>query len=48
MMVDTAGSSSMVALDCALKAIQCNDTEAAIVGGVNLLLHPNVTLLYQK
>ncbi|RZB39148.1 ketoacyl-synt, Ketoacyl-synt C, PS-DH and/or Thiolase N domain containing protein [Asbolus verrucosus] len=40
---DTACSSSMNALEHAFKAIRCGQCDSAIVGGVNILLHPGVT-----
>lgn len=38
--VDTACSSSLVALHHACRAIQAGEADCALVGGVNLLLHP--------
>lgn len=38
--VDTACSSSLVALDHAVRAINSGIVDTAIVGGVNMLLHP--------
>ena len=46
--VDTACSSSMFALDLAFSAIQNGECEAALVGGVNLLLHPNTSFQFNK
>lgn len=42
-LVDTACSSSMYALDCAFGAMRSGQCDAAIVGGSNIMLHPNVT-----
>lgn len=47
-MIDSACSSSLYALDCAFNAMRNGECDAAIVGGTNLLLHPNVTLLYGR
>ena len=47
-MIDTACSSSMYALDAAYNAMQNGECDAAIVGGTNLLLHPNVSLQFAK
>ena len=38
--VDTACSSSLVALHHACRALQTGEASAALVGGINLLLHP--------
>ncbi len=38
--VDTACSSSLVALDQAVKALESDEIDTAIVGGVNVLVHP--------
>lgn len=40
MAVDTACSSSLTALHTAIRAIQSGDCKQAIVGGVNLIVHP--------
>lgn len=38
--IDTACSSSLVALDHAVKALNSGEVDTAIVGGVNVLVHP--------
>lgn len=40
MTIDTACSSSLVALDQAVRALESGDIDTAIVGGINILLHP--------
>ncbi len=45
--IDTACSSSLVALDCALKALQSKEISMAIVGGVNLLLKPDLSQAFK-
>ena len=47
-MLDTACSSSMYALDCAFNAIRNGECEAAIIGGVNLILNPYSTLQFAR
>lgn len=46
--VDTACSGSLFALAQALNAIRTGQCEAAIVGGVNLLLKPTNSLQFHK
>ncbi|KPA18698.1 short-chain dehydrogenase [Candidatus Magnetomorum sp. HK-1] len=46
--VDTACSSSMVALDIACKALRNNDTDIALLSGVNLLALPNLFVFFTK
>jgi acyl transferase domain-containing protein len=46
--VDTACSSSLVALHRAMIAIAKGDCEQAIVGGVNVLLDPNIFISFAK
>lgn len=48
LMVDTACSSSLFALDLAFNAMRNGECDAALVGGVNLLLHPHVTLQFAR
>ncbi|HSR99742.1 MAG TPA: type I polyketide synthase, partial [Kofleriaceae bacterium] len=42
--VETGCSSSLVALDLACRALQSGDIEGALVGGVNLVLAPDVSV----
>jgi hypothetical protein len=46
--IDSACSSSMYALDAAYKSIMCGESDAAIVGGTNLLLQPYLTLQFAR
>lgn len=48
MAVDTACSSSMSALDYGYRAILTGECDSAIVGGVNLLLHPYLSLQFAR
>lgn len=45
-LVDTACSSACYALDAPFDAIRSVQCEAANIGGVNLLLHPHLTLQF--
>lgn len=47
-LLDTACSSSMYAIDLAFNALRNGECDAALVGGVNLLLHPHVTLQFAR
>ncbi|XP_053561686.1 fatty acid synthase [Bombina bombina] len=46
--IDTACSSSLLALENAFKAIHHGQCDAALVGGVNLLLKPNTSVQFMK
>ena len=46
--LDVACSSSMACLEHAYKSISSGICEAAIVGGCNLCMHPNVALNMRK
>ena len=48
LVLDTACSSSMYALDNAFTAMRNGEIDAAIIGGANLLLHPFVTLQFAR
>lgn len=45
---DTACSSSGYALDLAFNAMRNGECDSAIVGGANLLLHPNTTVQFHR
>ncbi|XP_051968369.1 fatty acid synthase-like [Xyrauchen texanus] len=46
--IDTACSSSLLALENAFNAIRYGHCDAALVGGVNLLLKPNTSVQFMK
>ncbi|XP_071781118.1 fatty acid synthase [Centroberyx gerrardi] len=46
--IDTACSSSLLALENAFQAIRHGHCDAALVGGVNLLLKPNTSVQFMK
>lgn len=47
-MIDTACSSFMYAFDAAFNAIRSGECDGALVGGTNLLLHPNTSLQFAR
>lgn len=47
-LVDTACSSSLYALDMAFSHIRSGQCDAAIVGGANLLLRPEISLNFAR
>ncbi|XP_050457757.1 fatty acid synthase-like isoform X2 [Cataglyphis hispanica] len=46
--IDTACSSSLFAMEHAFKSMRSGECDAAIVGGANLCLHPNLALLFTR
>ncbi|MER7984497.1 beta-ketoacyl synthase N-terminal-like domain-containing protein [Streptomyces noursei] len=48
MMVDTSCSSSLTTLHLAARALRAGEVDAALVGGVNLSLHPNKYLVLSQ
>lgn len=46
--IDTACSSSLLAMQQAISAMRSGQCEAAIVGGVNLLLKPTCSLQFHR
>lgn len=47
-LLDTACSSSMYALDQAFSHMRSGQCDAAIVGGVNLLLRPEISIQFAR
>jgi len=48
MVVDTACSSSLVALHTAIQSLRSGECGAALVGGVNLICHPDISVAYDQ
>ncbi|NOT89845.1 MAG: SDR family NAD(P)-dependent oxidoreductase [Lysobacter sp.] len=48
LLIDTACSSSMVALHSAVQSLRAGDCRIALVGGVNFICNPRISLAYQK
>lgn len=48
MAVDTACSSSLVAVHLAMQSLRAGETEAAIVGGVNVITNPATSVVFSK
>jgi len=46
--IDTACSSSLFALEHAYRIMRSGECDAAIVGGANLCLHPNLAFLFSR
>jgi acyl transferase domain-containing protein/enoyl-CoA hydratase/carnithine racemase/acyl carrier protein/SAM-dependent methyltransferase/ribosomal protein S18 acetylase RimI-like enzyme len=46
--IDTACSSSLVALHTAVQSLRAGECAAALVGGVNLICHPDLSIAYHK
>lgn len=46
--LDTACSSSLVATHLAVNGLRSGETDAALVGGVNLILQPHTTIAYSR
>jgi malonyl CoA-acyl carrier protein transacylase len=46
--IDTACSSSLVAVHLAVQSLRNHETDLGLAGGVNLMLHPDVTIALSK
>lgn len=45
---DSACSSSLTVMEHAYRSMQSGECDAAIVGGANLCLHPNISLIFAR
>ncbi|WP_129645080.1 SDR family NAD(P)-dependent oxidoreductase [Peristeroidobacter agariperforans] len=48
MLIDTACSSSLVALHAAVQSLHAGECDSALVGGVNFICHPDLSVAYHK
>ena len=48
LLIDTACSSSLVALHSAVQSLRSGECTTALVGGVNLICHPDLSIAYHK
>lgn len=48
MLIDTACSSSLVALHAAIQSIRTGECPVALVGGVNFICHPDLSIAYHR
>ena len=48
LLIDTACSSSLVAMHTAVQSLRAGECTSALVGGVNLICHPDLSVAYHK
>src|SRR5262249_12560535 len=48
LLIDTACSSSLVALHTAIQSLRSGECLTALVGGVNIICHPDLSVAYYK
>ncbi|HEX6095134.1 MAG TPA: GNAT family N-acetyltransferase, partial [Thermoanaerobaculia bacterium] len=48
LLIDTACSSSLVALHAAMRSLRAGECPAALVGGINVICHPHLSIAYRK
>ena len=48
LVIDTACSSSLVAVHKAIESLETGDCQSALVGGINLICHPDLSVAYHK